>query len=107
MSGMVIGRSTISGYDPIVMWVQFLDDASIAEQAQFRKGYQVLSINGVTVKSHDEILAALKYRKGSDVEVIERNPLFTKISGRFDYFVRTLELQDVFVVFENGKISGK
>ena len=104
VSGMVIGRSTITGYDPTVMWIQFLDDASVAEQAQFREGYQILSIDGVTVKSHEDILAALKDREGADVEVIVRNPRFTMISGRFDYFVRTLEVRDVFVVNENGKV---
>ena len=104
VSGMVIGRSTITGYDPTVMWIQFLDDASVAEQAQFREGYQVLSIDGVTVKSPEEILAALKDREGNDVEVIVRNPRFTMISGRYDYFVRTLEVRDVFVVNENGKV---
>ena len=104
VSGMVIGRSTITGYDPAVMWIQFLDDASVAEQAQFREGYQILSIDGVTVKSHEDILAALKDRDGADVEVIVRNPRFTMISGRFDYFVRTLEVRDVFVVNENGKV---
>ena len=104
VSGMVIGRSTITGYDPTVMWIQFLDDASVAEQAQFREGYQILSIDGVTVKSHDDILAARKDREGADVEVIVRNPRFTMISGRFDYFVRTLEVRDVFVVNENGKV---
>ena len=107
VSGMVIGRSTITGYDPTVMWIQFLDDASVAEQAQFREGYQILSINGVTVKSHEDILAALKDREGTDVEVIVRNPRFTMISGRFDYFVRTLEVRDVFVVNENGKTAGR
>ncbi len=103
VSGMVIGRSTITGADPNVMWVQFLDDASVAEQAQFREGYQVLSIDGVTVKSHEDILAALKGREGSDVEVIVRQPRFTLISGRYDYYVRTLEVRDIFVVDENGR----
>ena len=103
VSGMVIGRSTMTGYDPSVMWVQFLDDASVAEQAQFREGYQVLSIDGVTVKSHEDILAALKGRDGDDVEVIVRHPRFTLISGRYIYFVRTLDVRDVFVVDEKGK----
>lgn len=79
----------------------------MAEQAQFREGYQVLSIDGVTVKSHEEILAALNGRDGDDVEVIVRHPRFTLISGRYDYFVRTLEVRDVFVVDEKGKGKGK
>ena len=102
VSGMVIGRSTVTGYDPTVMWVQFLDDASVAEQAQFREGYQVLSIDGVTVKSPEDILAALKDREGDDIEVIVRNPRFTMISGRYDYYVRSLEVRDIFMVDQNG-----
>jgi S1-C subfamily serine protease len=102
VSGMVIGRSTVTAADPNVMWVQFLDDASIAEQAQFREGFQVLSIDGVTVKSHEDILAALKGREGTDVEVIVRLPRFNLLDGRFDYFVRTLEVRDIFVVDEKG-----
>ena len=102
VSGMVIGRSTVTGADPNVMWVQFIDDASVAEQAQFREGYQVLSIDGVAVKSQEDILAALKGREGTDVEVIVRLPRFNLIDGRFDYFVRTLEVRDIFVVDEKG-----
>ncbi len=105
MSGMLISQSTVTGYDPTVMWVQFLDSASLAQQAEFREGYQVLSIDGVTVKSHEAILAALKGREGSDVEVIVRNPRFTMISGRYDYFARTLNVQDIFVVDETGKVK--
>ena len=105
VSGMVIGRSTVTAADPNVMWVQFLDDASVAEQAQFREGYQVLSIDGVTVKSHEDILAALKGREGTEVEVIVRLPRFNLLDGRFDYFVRTLEVRDIFVVDEAGKLK--
>jgi len=105
VSGMVIGRSTITGYDPNVMWVQFLDDASVAEQAQFRDGDQVLSINGVTVKSHDDVFNALSSRVGTEVEIIVRHPRFSLISGRYDYFARTLEVRDLFVVNEKGKVK--
>ena len=105
VSGMVIGRSTVTGDDPTVMWVQFLDRASLAQQAEFRTGYQVLSIDGVTVKSHEDILAALNGREGSDVEVIVRDPPLTIRGGSYDYFARTLNVQDVFVVDETGKVK--
>jgi membrane-associated protease RseP (regulator of RpoE activity) len=100
---MVIGRSTVPGYDPKVMWIQFLDDASIAEQAQFREGGQVLSIDGVSVESHEDLLAALSPRQGQEVEVIFRYPRFNMISGRYDYMSRTLPVEDVFVVNQLGK----
>ena len=103
VSGMVIGRSTVPGYDPKVMWIQFLDDASIAEQAQFREGGQVLSIDGVSVESHEDLLAALSPRQGQEVEVIFRYPRFNMISGRYDYMSRTLPVEDVFVVNQLGK----
>ena len=103
VSGMIIGRSTVMGYDPTVMWVQFVGGASIAEQAQFSNSDQILSIDGAPLKSHEDILAALKAREGSSVEVIIRRPKFTLISGRYDYFLRTLDVQDVFVIDERGK----
>ncbi len=103
VSGMVIGRSTIPGYDPKVMWIQFLDEASIADQAQFREGGQVLSIDGISVESHEDVLLALAARQGQEVEIIFRYPRFSMISGRYDHFARMLTVEDVFVVTENGK----
>ena len=102
VSGMVVGRSTMTGYDASVMWVQFVDDASTAEQSQINEGDQVVSINGANVRSLREVLTAFKEVEGREVEVIIRRPRFSIISGRFEHFVRSLEVKNVFEVDENG-----
>ena len=102
VSGMVVGRSTMTGYDPSVMWVQFVDDASTAEQSQINESDQIVSINGVNVRSLGEVHAAFKGVEGREVEVIVRRPRFSLISGRFEHFVRSLEVQNVFEIDQNG-----
>lgn len=104
-SGMVVGRSTMTGYDASVMWIQFVDEASTAEQSQINEGDQLVSVNGVNVRSLREVLMAFKDVEGREVEVIIRRPRFTLISGRFEYLVRSLEVKDVFEVNENGKVK--
>jgi serine protease Do len=103
VSGMVIGRSTVPGYDPTVMWIQFVDEASTADQASFSEGDQILSVNGISVKSPEEVLKAFSAANEHEVEVIIRRPRFTLISGRYDYFARTLDVSDVFEIDENGR----
>lgn len=102
VSGMVIGGSTVTNFDPTVMMIHHVDEASVAEQSQFREGYQVLTIGGKTVHSQADILAALKPHDGKDVEIIVRNPRFSIISGRYDYFARTLDVRDVFAIDDGG-----
>jgi serine protease Do len=103
VSGMVIGRSTVPGYDPTVMLVQFVDEASTADQASFLEGDHILSVNGKSVKSTEEMLTSFAAANGREVEVIIRRPRFTLITGRYDYFARTLDVSDVFEIDENGK----
>ena len=85
------------------MWIQFVDDASIAEQSQINEGDQLISLNGVNVRSLDEVYSALKGVDGKDVEIIIRRPKFTLISGRYEYLVRNLEVKNVFEVDQNGR----
>ena len=102
-SGMVVGRSTVTGYDQSVMWIQFVDDASIAEQSQINEGDQLISINGVNVRALDDVYSAFRGVDGKEVEIIIRRPKFTLISGRYEYLVRNLEVKNVFEVDQNGR----
>lgn len=85
------------------MWVQFLDDASTAEQSQINQSTQMISINGSNVCSLRDFYAVFKEAEGEEVEVIVRcPPPFLLISGRSEYRVRNLEVKNVFEVDENG-----
>jgi C-terminal processing protease CtpA/Prc len=103
VSGMVIGRSTIFRQDTSTIWVHFVDDASTAEQSMINEGDQLISVNGQPIKNLQDVLAAFQSVQGKDVEVIIRRPRFTLISGRYEYFVRNLEVKDVFEVNDNGR----
>ena len=95
VSGMVISRSTQTEYDPSIMWVQFVDDASIADQSMINEGDQVVTVNGQTVKNHNDVLNAFKNASGKEIELIIRRPKFTLISGRYDYLIRKIDVEDV------------
>jgi len=103
VSGKVVGQSTVPGYDPTVMWVQFVDDASSADQASIAEGDQILSINGTRVRAHAEVLSAFSAVDGREVEVIIRRPRFSLISGRYDYYARKLDVSEIFEIDANGK----
>ena len=104
VSGMVISRSTNADYDPSIMWVHFVDDASIAEQSLIGEGDQLVAVDGQKVKNHDEVLAAFSKADGKEVELIVRRPKFSMISGRFDYLVRRLDVTDVREVGEQTRV---
>ncbi len=95
VSGMLIARSTIVGYDPSVMFIQFVDDASTAEQAQINEGDQLVSINGVKISDLPSVLSTFKKFEGREVEIILRRPRFNLISGRFEHYVRQLDVKDI------------
>jgi C-terminal processing protease CtpA/Prc len=95
VSGMVVSRSTQTEYDPSIMWVQFVDDASIADQSMINEGDQLVTVNGKAVKNHEDVLNAFKNASGKEIELIIRRPKFTLISGRYDYLVRKIDVEDV------------
>lgn len=60
------------------------------------EGDQLVSVNGQPMKNLQNVLAALQSVEGKNAEVIIRRPRFTLISGRYEYFVRNLEVKNVF-----------
>lgn len=100
-SGMTIGRTTITGFDPTVMFIHFIDDASIAEQAQFREGDRVISIDGIETASHEDILKALKGKEGKDLEFIFKRPR-SNTSVTFDHMARKVEIGPIVILDEKG-----
>ena len=100
-SGMIIGPSTLRTEDQTEMYVQMVDDASLAEQAQIHSGDIVSSIDGVLVRSTADVENALKGKAGKEVEVIvkrerERN------ASRLDFLVRRVEVEEIRIVTERG-----
>jgi C-terminal processing protease CtpA/Prc len=101
VSGMTIGATTITGNDKNQMFIQFIDDASEAEQSQFLEGDIVTSIDGMETKSHQDVLAALDGKLDKRVEIIFKRER-SKSSNRYDYMVRSLDVTSMAVIDENG-----
>jgi S1-C subfamily serine protease len=101
VSGMTIGSTTITGNDKTQMFIQFIDDASEAEQSQFLEGDIVTSIDGIETKSHQDVLAALEGKLDKRVEIIFKRER-SKASNRYDYMVRSLDVISISIVDENG-----
>ena len=100
-SGMTIGKSTLTGFDPTVMFIHFIDDASIAEQAQFREGDRIISIDGMETTSHDDVLKALKGKEGKDLEFIFKRPR-SNSGVTFDHMARKVEIGPIKILDEKG-----
>ena len=98
---MTIGATTITGNDKNQMFIQFIDDASEAEQSQFLEGDIVTSIDGMETKSHQDVLAALDGKLDKRVEIIFKRER-SKSSNRYDYMVRSLDVTSMAVIDENG-----
>ena len=106
VSGMTIGTTTITGNDKTQMFIQFIDDASEAEQSQFLEGDIVTSIDGVETKSHQDVLAALDGKLDKRVEVIFKRER-SKSANRYDYMVRSLDVTSISIVDQNGIRDGQ
>jgi serine protease Do len=103
VSGMIIGPAVAPEAKPNKMYIHFIDDASLAEQAQLHPGDQVTSIDGILTDRYETVLNALKERRGQAAEfVVRRLRHPVQGSGSYDYLVRQLEVKDVFEVTESG-----
>ena len=104
VSGMTIGATTITGNDKTQMFIQFIDDASEAEQSQFLEGDIVTSIDGMETKSHQDVLAALDGKLDKRVEIIFKRER-SKSSERYDYMVRSLDVTSIAIINETGLVE--
>jgi serine protease Do len=101
VSGMTIGRTTITDNDPTEMYIHYVAEASVAEQAQFKEGDMILSVDGVATKSHADVLKVFQDKQGQKVEVVIKHARSAG-SHRYEYYARKLDVADVFVVDEKG-----
>jgi serine protease Do len=102
VSGMTIGQAAAPESPPGKMYVHFVDDASIADQAQFNPGDEVTSIDGIVTNSYETVLKTLTERNGKEAELVVRRERSPQGSGYYDYLVRKLEVKNVFEVTESG-----
>ena len=98
---MLIGSSTLLLAPQTDMYVQMINRASMAEQAQIREGDIILAIDGKPTKSLEDLMAALAGRDNKEVEVMIKRERY-QARYRYDYYVRKLDIDTLLIVDETG-----
>ena len=101
VAGMLIGSSTLLLAPQTDMYVQMINRASMAEQAQIREGDIILAIDGKPTKSLEDLMAALAGRDNKEVEVMIKRERY-QARYRYDYYVRKLDIDTLLIVDETG-----
>ena len=87
VSGMTVGQGVRPESTPGEMFIHFIDDASIADRAQFNPGDQVTSIDGIAADSYEAVFksaqgakrqASRVYRQARTLSARQRAP---RLSG--------------------------
>lgn len=94
VSGMVIGPSLLFRADPNVMYVHHVNDASIAEQSRFIEKDQIHAIDGVPVKSFEDLERLIRVNAGYEVEFVVKR-LRDKSELEFGFVTRKIEILDI------------
>lgn len=102
VSGMIIGQKVNDEADPNKMYVQFVDNASLAEQSCFYPNYQISSIDAIAIDSYQKLLKVLIERDGQEAEFIVRREHYSRTLEWYDYVVRKLRVEHIFEITEKG-----
>lgn len=94
VSGMVIGPSLLRRADPNVMYVHYVNDASIAEQSRFIEQDQIYAIDGIRVKNLEDLERLIRANAGQEVEFVVKR-LKDKSELEYGFVMRKLEIQKI------------
>jgi serine protease Do len=94
VSGMVIGPSLLHRANPNVMYVHYINEASIAEQSRFSEKDQIHAIDGIEVKSLSELENILRLNDGEEVEFILKR-LRDKSEFEYGFVARKMMVKNV------------
>ena len=100
-SGVLISEVKDPQTDRVVLKVDYIDAASLGQQAQVRIGDIVLSINGDTVQTARDLLNALKKGGSEEIEMVLRRDVSSERSRR-QFVVRRLEVEQPMLIPEAG-----
>ena len=102
VSGMIIGQTVYPEEDPNRMCVQFVDDASLADQAHFYTHDQITAIDAIAIDNYATLLELLSEKKDKEAEFIIKRKRYPHRYEQYDYVVRKLEVRNVFEITESG-----
>ena len=97
VSGLLFAESHGDGVERDVLHVQNVDDASAAELTGFKRGDQILSIDGEPLKSLDAVRGHFAERKGKQsLLIVRRRPASGDTA--YTYYLRKLDIAEVQVI---------
>ncbi len=102
VSGMSLAPSTVPGSDASIMVVHFIDDASVADQSEFREGDRVVAIDGKPIRSLQEAAEALAGKDGDEVEFVLRRER-SRGSRLYDVVARRLDVDEAVFIDAKGR----
>lgn len=107
VSGMIISHSTIEDDDQSEFHVVQTDQASLAIKAEVFKYDVIVSIDGIKLTDQAQLLDMLKKRSGKSAEFVIKRRRDSVTTQRYEYVVRTVELENVFALNDSGVVSAK
>lgn len=102
VSGMVIGPPTLKNLSPEILCIQFIEPASLAEQALIEEADQIVSLDGQKISDLAEAISVLKNKEGKEINIILKRPKFSLLSGRYELYLRQIIVSSIFKIEETG-----
>lgn len=102
VSGMIVGPNYDLESTTDKIYVQFVDNSSMAQQAQLAERDQVVAINSTPINDYSVLSKIIMDRKGQEVEFIVRRKRSQYGMEHYDLLVRKLELNNIFHITEKG-----
>ena len=101
-SGMLVAEIPASEKAKGYLRIDYVDAASLAQQAQVRLSDELIAVDGQEIASAKELFDFMVAHKSADVELILRRPI-PKQDGKFEYFVRSVEVETPKFITEAGE----
>ena len=106
MSGMLLSGPVQMDEDKKSISVQYIERASLAEEGRLRIGDIIASIDGKTVNSYEDLVAAIRGKEGKELSfIVKRERL--RARERHEYFARRVEMDKAVFVDEKGLRAGE
>lgn len=94
VSGMTIGPSLLMRADPNIMFIHHVADASAADQAQFGETNIIQAIDGVEIKSFDQLESIIRANANHEVEFVLKR-LKDKSELEYGFVVRRIYVEHI------------
>lgn len=101
VSGLLLSAPPYSSSENSIINVQYVERASLGEEASVRNDDIIHAIDGLIITSYEDVLKALNGKNGKDVDFIVRREI-PRERNNYNFLVRRVEIDQAVLVTENG-----